>query len=198
METRLYKSRCVTNTKGGYSLVEVLVAITVLLIALVGPLTIAHTGLKRAYNSREQTMSVFLAQEGIEALYKLRENNALAAFPDSLSDLNSTWGYVSALAGRCTTASPCGIQIGDEGMISSDSFYNCTTTNCIMHYTAGTDVPYRQGVTTGTETIYERELVITVDNDKAIIESTVTWGTRPDQQISLETYMYNIYYEPTP
>ena len=196
MKKILYKRESATNTKGGYSLVEVLVAISVLLIALVGPLTIAQTGLKRAYSSREQTMSVFLAQEGIETLFKLRENNALAAFPDALNNLNSTWGYVSALNNRCTTAHPCGVYIGNDGQISTASFYNCNTTNCKMRYTSGAEVPYRQGATTGVETNYERRLTISVDNNRAIIKSTVTWGTRPDQQVSLETYVYNIYYEP--
>ena len=63
----------------GYSLVEVLVAISVLLIALVGPLTIASSGLKRANFAKEQTLAIFLAQEGMEAVVKLREDAALGA-----------------------------------------------------------------------------------------------------------------------
>ncbi|OGG85859.1 hypothetical protein A2392_00385 [Candidatus Kaiserbacteria bacterium RIFOXYB1_FULL_46_14] len=196
MHSIRHKQRGTANTKGGYSLVEVLVAITVLLIALVGPLTIAQVGLKRALNSREQTMSVFLAQEGIETLFKLREDSALSAFPSSLNNLSLVWGYVSTLANRCTVANPCGVQIGTNGVINTASFYNCNSSNCKMRYDTTAAVPYRQGVLTGVETIYERKLVISVDNDKAIIKSTVSWGTKPEQQVSLETYVYNIYYEP--
>lgn len=177
---------------GGYSLVEVLVAITVLLIALVGPLTIAQSGLKRAINSREQTTSIFFSQEGLEAVVKLREDNALATYPD-LDSLSTTWNYLTALSGRCTSANPCGVTIGDDGAITSSSFYNCNATNCVMRYISGARVPYKQGVVTGTASQYERKIAISVTDESAVVTSTVTWGTRPDQTVELRTYVYNIY-----
>lgn len=179
----------------GYSLVEVLVAITVLLIALVGPLTIAQAGLKRAVNSREQTMATFLAQEGLEAVVKLREDNALNAYPD-FDNLNTVWNTLTALNGDCTASQPCGVLIGNDGVITDTSFYRCNATNCIMRYTAGDRVPYRQNVTTGVTTAYERRIQLDVANDRVVVTSTVTWGTRPDQRVSMQTYVYNIYYEP--
>lgn len=179
----------------GYSLVEVLVAITVLLIALVGPLTIAQAGLKRAANSREQTMATFLAQEGLEAVVKLREDNALSAYP-SFNNLNSVWSSLTALTGDCTASNSCGVLIGNDGTITDSSFYNCNATNCLMRYTPGDRVPYRQNVSTGTATNYDRRIQLDVTNDRVVVTSTVTWGTRPDQRVSMQTYVYNIYYEP--
>lgn len=187
-EIRIGKSR-------GYSLVEVLVAITVLLVALVGPLTIAQAGLKRAVNSREQTMATFLAQEGVEAVVKLREDNALEAYPN-FDDLGTVWNSLTALAGDCTASLPCGVLIGNDGAISDTSFYRCNATSCLMHYTSGDRVPYRQNVTTGTVTAYDRRIQLDVTNDRVVVTSTVTWGTRPDQRVSMQTYIYNIYYEP--
>lgn len=187
------------NHNRGYSLVEVLVAITVLLIALVGPLTVAQVGLKRAFNSREQTMSVFLAQEGTEALFKLREDAALGAFPNEFGNLPLVWGAVSGLAGRCTEANPCGVKLELNGYLLPANFYNCSTSDCIIRYSAADRVPYRQGIPADTDTTntkYERTIVIDVNNDRAIIKTTVKWGTRADQKITLETYLYNIYYEP--
>lgn len=177
---------------GGYSLVEVLVAITVLLIALVGPLTIAQSGLKRAINSREQTSSIFFAQEGLESVVKLREDNALATYPD-LDSLSTTWNYLTALNGRCTSTNPCGVTIGDDGAITSSSFYNCNATNCVMRYVSGARVPYKQGLASGTTSKYERKIVVSVTDESAVVTSTVTWGTRPDQKVELRTYIYNIY-----
>ncbi len=186
------------NPQRGYSLVEVLVAITVLLIALVGPLTIAQVGLQRAINSREQTMAVFLAQEGIEAVFKLREEDALAAYPSSLSILNEAWNAVPSLAGVCTAAAPCGVILGADGSVALSSFYLCDANNCKMTFTDAARVPYRQGVTGGVATKFERKITITSSSDtSAIVKSTVTWGTRSDQKVTLETYVYNIYYEPT-
>lgn len=184
--------------QGGYSLVEVLVAITVLLVALVGPLTIAHSGLKRSYLSREQTMSVFLAQEATEAVVKLREDAALAA-----PNFNSAtvWSVVRALDGRCKVGSSnyCGVTIAETGAITASSFYVCNATNCLMKYLNTARVPYKQGGSvTGTDTLFTRQMQIDVENSHARVVSVVSWGTGPSQRVKLETYVYNTYYEPAP
>lgn len=189
---RPHQTPSALNTQRGYSLVEVLVAITVLLIALVGPLTIAHSGLKRAYTSREQTMAVFLAQEGLEAVAKVREDNALSAYPD-LSSVSTTWNNVQAIGDRCTTSSPCGVTVADDGSITSASFYNCNASNCVMRYSSGVRVPYKQGTASGTVSPYERRISMNVDSARVAVTSTVTWGALPSQSVSLQTYFYNIY-----
>lgn len=65
------------HLKGGFTLVETLVAIAVLLVAIVGPMTIAAQGLQASFFSREQTTAVYLAQEAIEAIEKKRDDQAL-------------------------------------------------------------------------------------------------------------------------
>ncbi len=180
----------------GYSLVEVLVAITVLLIALVGPLTIAHSGLKRSYFSKEQTLSIFLAQEATEAVVKLREDAALAAASFNTPTL---WNNVRALNGRCRVGSNtyCGVTITDTGTIVPGSFYVCNATNCLMKYQSTARVPFKQGGSVaGTNTNYTRRIQIDVDNAAARIVSSVSWGPDPSNNVQLETYVYNIYYEP--
>lgn len=185
-----------TSRKGGYSLVEVLVAITVLLIALVGPLTIAHSGLKRSYFSKEQTMSIFLAQEATEAVVKLREDAALAA---SSFETSALWNNVRALNGRCPVGSAtyCGVTIADTGVVVPGSFYVCNATNCSMKYQSTARVPFKQGGSVaGTNTNYTRRIQIGVNAQRARIVSTVSWGPGPSDSVQLETYVYNIYYEP--
>lgn len=180
----------------GYSLVEVLVAITVLLIALVGPLTIAHSGLKRSYFSKEQTLSIFLAQEATEAVVKLREDAALAAASFSTATI---WNNVLALNGRCPVGSAtyCGVTVAEAGTIVPGSFYVCNATNCLMKYQSTARVPFKQGGSVaGTNTNYTRRIQIDVDNAAARIVSSVSWGPDPSNNVELETYVYNIYYEP--
>lgn len=180
----------------GYSLVEVLVAITVLLIALVGPLTIAHTGLKRSYFSKEQTLSIFLAQEATEAVVKLREDAALAAASFSTATI---WNNVLALNGRCPVGSNtyCGVTVAEAGTIVPGSFYVCNATNCLMKYQSTARVPFKQGGSVaGTNTNYTRRIQIDVDSAAARVVSSVSWGPGPSDNVQLETYVYNIYYEP--
>jgi prepilin-type N-terminal cleavage/methylation domain-containing protein len=47
----------------GFTLVETLVAVTVLLLVIVGPMTVAQKGIQNAYFANEQVTAVFLAQE---------------------------------------------------------------------------------------------------------------------------------------
>lgn len=181
----------------GYSLVEVLVAITVLLIALVGPLTIAYSGLKRSNFAKEQTASIFMAQEGTEAIVKLREDSALAA--SSYANLSEVWSNLNTIKNRCPIggATYCGVTLGDDGAVTAASVYQCSGSNCLMKYSSTARVPYKQGgAVSGDNTIYTRKMQIDVIDAYAHVISTVSWGDAPSQSLSLETYVYNTYYEP--
>ena len=50
----------------GFSLVETLVAISILLIVIVGPMTISMSTAKSSSFASEQVQAFFLAQEGLE------------------------------------------------------------------------------------------------------------------------------------
>ncbi len=184
------------NHHRGYSLVEVLVAITVLLIALVGPLTIAHSGLKRANQSKDNTLAVFLAQEGIEALVKLREDDALDA--STYSNLGEVWNNMTTIASLCPVGGTnrCGVQIAEDGSVTTSSFYRCSGSNCVINEHSGARVPLKQRASGGTATAYTRELSISVDNSLARVQSEVSWGDGPSDSVVLESYIYNTYYEP--
>ena len=64
--------------QGGFTLVETLVAISILLISIVGPLTIASKGLLSARFARDQITAFYLAQEATELIRNKRDNNAIA------------------------------------------------------------------------------------------------------------------------
>lgn len=198
MKPHSYISKRPTQAKGGYSLVEVLVAITVLLVALVAPLTIAYSGLKRANVSKEQTQAIFLAQEGIEAVMRLRENSALSA--SGFDNLAAVWSTnMGTAASRCS--SKCGVLISDAAPISASSFYACNSTNCSFRFYEGAAVPFKQGASGGTETAFVRELTLTPSQSPAInafvrVRSEVRWGSGAAEKVVLESYVYNTYYEP--
>lgn len=177
---------------------EVLIAITVLLIALVGPLTIAYSGLKRASLAKEQTMAIFLGQEATEAVVKLREDSALNA--TSFDNLGEMWSNTfSSLGNLCPIGSNnyCGVTVSDDGSLSVGSFYRCSGSNCLMKYQSTARVPYKQGSVAGEDSLYTRRMQITVNgNEFARVISTVSWGDGDSKRVDLETYVYNTYYEP--
>lgn len=65
------------NTQKGFTLVETLVAITVLALALVGPFSAVENSLFGSYVARDQLVAAALAQEGVEYLRSIRDNNYL-------------------------------------------------------------------------------------------------------------------------
>lgn len=82
------------QTNKGFTLVETLVAITILLVAIVGPMTIASRGLQTAFFARDQIAAFYLAQEGVEYVRWVRDSNALQgnAWLSGLSACNSNNG----------------------------------------------------------------------------------------------------------
>ncbi|MFT5036526.1 MAG: prepilin-type N-terminal cleavage/methylation domain-containing protein [Candidatus Azotimanducaceae bacterium] len=127
----------ITLTKG-YSLVEVLVSITILLLALVGPMTIASQGIKSATFALEQNTAFFLAQEGLEIMFALRSNYALEEFEDEYGLESDTpgeqWDWVNegnGGLGGCSLIGPTdtcdiGVDFGDL-VLDSDNFVDCSS-----------------------------------------------------------------------
>ncbi len=66
----------------GFTLVETLVAIAILMVAVVGPLTVANKAYRAAIDAKKQTIAFNLAQEGLEYINNLKDNK----------DTSSNWG----------------------------------------------------------------------------------------------------------
>jgi len=54
------------NKKKGFTLVETLIAIAILVVAVLAPLAIAQSGLQGARYAQDQLTAIFLAQEAVE------------------------------------------------------------------------------------------------------------------------------------
>lgn len=61
----------------GFTLIETLVAITLLTIAIVAPMALASQSLSSAYYARDQIAAFHLAQEALEAVRSVRDGNIL-------------------------------------------------------------------------------------------------------------------------
>ena len=83
--------KSIKHTLHGFTLVESLVAVSILVIVVVGPMTIAMRGLQTALFANEQTAAVYLAQEAIESIEKLRDENALSVYHDTGE--TQTWNW---------------------------------------------------------------------------------------------------------
>lgn len=189
--------------KTGYSLVEVLVAISILLLAIIGPMTIAAKGLQGAYYAREQTTALFLAQEGIELVIAMRNDSYIEAI--QAGDLTGAWDWQSsARISSCFAAAGCNLvlesnavsQMLDTGMVWVEP---CSPiSNCLLQFNSASNRA-RYNSTSGNDTKYTRVIHLTGDagGDGVLISSTVTWEATifagAEQSVTLDSAVYRIY-----
>ena len=61
----------------GFTLVETLMAISILSLSIVGTFTAVQNGLQNSSTAKDQTVAFYLAQEAMEDVKNIRDNNAL-------------------------------------------------------------------------------------------------------------------------
>lgn len=152
------------NTKRAFTLVETLVAITILMIAVAGPLTIANKALRSALYARNQVVANYLAQDAMEMVKNIRDNVFLtsggATWPPSGSHPLS-----GCINGTCTIDT-----ITSVATISTGSGNLClqSTTGKFTHSCTSPNTP-----TLFTRT-FQLITVPTNPNEYTVIV-TVTW-----------------------
>jgi prepilin-type N-terminal cleavage/methylation domain-containing protein len=62
---------------GGFTLIETMIALTLLSLSIVAPMTLTAQSLGAAYYARDEITAFYLAQEGLEAVRSVRDNNIL-------------------------------------------------------------------------------------------------------------------------
>lgn len=91
--------------KKGFTVVEALVAISILLMAITGAFSVAQSSLQSSSLAKNRTTAYFLAQEGIEYIRNLRDHNGIAALIERTS--NISW-----LEGFGEDGDPCEVDVG--------------------------------------------------------------------------------------
>ena len=122
------------TTLDGFTLIETFVAITILLTAIVGPLTIASKGLSSSFLAKEQTTASFLAQEAVEYIRWKRDSNALSgrAWLSGLAACTNATCYIDAVS---DTAGSCGSTCPALHRNASTGLYTYTASDPTTEYT---------------------------------------------------------------
>jgi prepilin-type N-terminal cleavage/methylation domain-containing protein len=199
----IYFNYTQSSTKG-FSLVETLVAIAILLIVIVGPMSIATDAANSTSFANQQVMAYFLAQEGLELAQIGRDNFLLANFnAGSVEGSNAGWDAFTSSGGPyadCFTTDGCGLEI-TEGTAGAPFTNDCTDpVNCRMYLTSATDERSRYTYDTTNAEITDFTRIITMEeisaNKDVLVTSVVTWRTGnqiAEQSTTATTYLYNIY-----
>ena len=114
--------------KKGITLIETVVAVTVLTFALGGPFLLAGKSLRSAAYAREEIAAARLGEEGLEAIHNMRDNN---------SSRSVAGGWVNNIS-ACTTgclfdatqqvASGAGVSLWGNAALTS-----CSGTGCEVY-----------------------------------------------------------------
>lgn len=198
----------ILKTQSGFSLVETLVAITILLIVISGPLAISSSAAKSSSFSSEQVVAFFLAQEGLELVEKARDDLLLQHYtvPSSNADPWSNFTQ-SSLVGRyraCHNTTGCDFTIKTSGtpvLLTTDC--NSSATACLLSFETRANPPvrsrYLHAAVGGTiiSTPYTRVINFTLVNPNELkVVSKVTWRTgafKQKQEAVVESTFFNVY-----
>jgi type II secretory pathway pseudopilin PulG len=87
------------NMSAGFTLIETIVAITLLVLAITGPMSLSQQSLRLSRDARAELEATHLAEEGIEIVHSIRDNNS---GDDATAD-RSLWmnGILSECASGC-------------------------------------------------------------------------------------------------
>ena len=170
----------------GFTIIETIVAIAILTIAMVAPLSLAQRGLNASVYARDQITAFYLAQEAIEYARNVRDNNNLLGRSGSSDWLRGLENCIDKTCGIDTTA--VGAQTVDCNMAPVDSkrcllvFQFNPTTGIYGDFGLRADgggvLPQGWRTTVFTRKLQITPVTIGADNyAEADLVATVSWNT---------------------
>jgi prepilin-type N-terminal cleavage/methylation domain-containing protein len=191
-----------SNKTEGFTLVESMVAISILSLAVTAPLLIAQKGIGSAIYSRDQITAFYLAQEAIEYVRNVRDTNRITG---------QWWLAQFATASGCqpydSSNSACSVINGDykidakyldftlgNGAVNTNAISPCSgacpplkydTVNNLFTYSAGNDTQFTRTINISN---------VAGGGKEALISVTIAWSTdlfAPQRTFSVKEYIFN-------
>lgn len=161
----------------GFTLLETLIAITVLTMATLGPMQLASRMISSARVSQDRIIAFYLAQEGIEYVRNTRDNNFL----------NSSSGWLDGLD-ACFGANGCIVDVPYATIAACDA--ECPD----IKY--DDENGYYYNYIQGAATIFKRVVKISPNvggnPDEANVRSVVSWKDGAGvKEVVLEENIFN-------
>lgn len=161
----------------GFTLVETLIAVIILVTAVSGPLSIAARGLTTALIAKDQVTAYYLAQDGMEFVRFVRDTNKLQS-GDWLTGAGDLDASKRIDLSNCAGANGCSVDSAAGTTPTSCSSATCSQGN--MRYDTVTRLYKTAGTLTGLT--FNRVIKITTPNPPSTnttertITVTVSWS----------------------
>lgn len=171
----------------GFTLVETLVAIAILMITIAIPFYSLQQAITASQVARDQVIASSLAQEGAEYIYFIRNNNYLYFKQNNV--YSGASGWLSSLDSCLTTTSP---GIGCTVDPAQSSIAACPSAGCSPLYLNSSNL-YTQSATGATLTRFTRTVrVESLSATSARVTVTVTWiSVRRAYTVTVTETLYN-------
>jgi prepilin-type N-terminal cleavage/methylation domain-containing protein len=178
------------NPSGAFTLVESMVAISILSLAVTGPLLIAQKGVGSAIYARDQITAFYLAQEAVEYVRNVRDTNRIKG---------SQWLQGLSVCKESGSGQKCHIDTRYSDFTSPNAVTTCPAGACskLSFYKNGTEGYYGYGSGANwSVTPYTREVTIDdrASSKEALVAVTISWNTNlfaPLRTFTIREYMFN-------
>ena len=157
------------NSLMGFTLVETLVAISLLSIAVVAPMSLASQSLAAAYYSRDQIAAYHFAQEAVEAVRSIRDGQILQVAQDTTGTPINTFGFIP------TNNEP--FTVDARKADPSEAIAPCPVDGCPPLQTDGTLYGYELGWAPTYFTRTVRASFVGGLQEELRVTVTITWKT---------------------
>ncbi len=164
----------IKNNERGFTVLETLVAVAVLILSLTAAFSVAQSGLSLSISSRDEVTAFYLAQEGIEVIRNIRDENSL----NGLTWLNGIAGQPSD---PCNFGNYCAVDSPNQNYMVS---CGVTAGNCPVLLQDRRDASATFGMyglnpasTSGwTPTVFKRELLLkSINSNEVALTVTIYW-----------------------
>ena len=164
------------------TLIETLVAITILTVAIVSPMSLTMQSLSASYYARDQVTAFHLAQEAVESVRSVRDGNILSIAFNAATTCPSDNTAMHLL---------CGIYVGTPFTIDArdNAMVECPAAGCPPLQTDGDLYGYQSGWsnTRFTRTV-KADFVDDAARDEIQVSVTVKWQAGPMQERTFTIY----------
>lgn len=155
------------STTHGFTLIEALIAITILTFAITATFTAVQSGLASSVESRDQITSFYLAQEAVEYIRNKRDTNSLTG---------SHWlsGFAESSGDPCYPGKACTIDIVTSTIAACPSPSSCPVLK--QNRTVGSVTEGMYGYTSSwSNTNFKRTVQVErINTDEIALTVTIT------------------------